>query len=328
MVALLLAESDNGQPGASEQSVALLRHEPPEIRQAAWWGLRLANSRHVEPHLRGLLRKSSWDFASAAALDVLAFHRLPVQVDLGRPPDDEGDEIAWLLAEAGGRMRGAWNARHLKQYVGHASPRVREAALRASARCGLAELPAFCREATARLDPLEAIAFLGVVGSPQDASMLQRATSNPAVSKAAVGGLGRLGLPTSVPFLLDLMESPELAEAAAAAFWRIIGEKAPRGPAPDPPPGLTEDELDLWEPRPPVDLPRARDWWKSNAARFDPAKHYQVGLNVSDDPLGSVFDQLPLAIRYDVYLRERALTPGTPDWELETWTWKQKTPGA
>ena len=43
--------------------------------------------------------------------------------------------------------------------------------------------------------------------------------------------------------------------------------------------------------------------------------------------LGPVFDQLPLAIRYDVYLRERALTPGTPDWELETWTWQQKNPG-
>ena len=41
---------------------------------------------------------------------------------------------------------------------------------------------------------------------------------------------------------------------------------------------------------------------------------------------GPLFDQLPLAIRYDIYLRERALTPGTPDWELETWTWKQTNP--
>lgn len=129
-----------------------------------------------------------------------------------------------------------------------------------------------------------------------------------------------------MPFLLDLMVLAELAEAAASAFWRITGQEVPRGPAPEPPPGLTEDELDLWEPQPPVDLPRARDWWKSNAARFDPAKRYQTGLNVSDNPLGPVFDQLPLAIRYDAYLRERALTPGTPDWELETWTWKQRDP--
>lgn len=44
-------------------------------------------------------------------------------------------------------------------------------------------------------------------------------------------------------------------------------------------------------------------------------------------PVGrEICDQLTFAIRYDVYLRERALTPGTPDWELKAWTWRQKTP--
>ena len=52
VVALLLAESQNGQPGASEKAMALLDHESPEIRQAAWRGLRLAVCQHVEPHLR------------------------------------------------------------------------------------------------------------------------------------------------------------------------------------------------------------------------------------------------------------------------------------
>jgi len=121
-----------------------------------------------------------------------------VPAELGEPPDEEGDEIAWLLAEAGGRMRGAWKATHLKQFLGHASPRVREAALRASARCGLPELPGFCREATVNSAPLEAIEFLGVVGSPEDLSCLQRAaqiSTDPAAAKAALNGLGRLGLP-------------------------------------------------------------------------------------------------------------------------------------
>ena len=150
------------------------------------------------------------------------------------------------------------------------------------------------------------------------------------------------GLPAHVPLLPQGMDSAELAEPAAAvwrqlelckgiivvdqaaAFWRITGQEVPRGPAPEPPPGLTEDELDLWEPQPPVDLPRARDWWKGNAARFAPAKRCQAGLCVSDAPLGPVFDPLPLAIRYDIHLRKRALIAGTPDWELETWPWKQK----
>jgi hypothetical protein len=48
--------------------------------------------------------------------------------------------------------------------------------------------------------------------------------------------------------------------------------------------------------------PRARDWWKANAARFYPAKRCQTGFCVSDDPLGPVLDPLPLAIRHDVYL--------------------------
>jgi len=59
-----------------------------------------------------------------------------------------------------------------------------------------------------------------------------------------------------------------------------------------------------------------------------PARRYQAGLDVTDDPLGPVFEQLPLTVGYDIYLRERALTPGTPDWELETWAWRQKDPRA
>jgi hypothetical protein len=90
---------------------------------------------------------------------------------------------------------------------------------------------------------------------------------------------------------------------------------------------MGEEEPDVWEPEPPLDAPRARDWWRANAARLDPAKRYEADLTVTDAPLGPVFDPLLLAIRCDVYRGERALNPGTPDWELETWTWKQKNPG-
>ncbi len=323
-LAYLLAESD--RPALANEAVTLLYSESTEGRRAAWWGLRRAKCGNVEPYLRGLLGRQGWDFAAAAALDVLAFHRVAVQAEIDGVPDEEGDEIAWLLAEAGGRMRGAWSATHLKQFLEHASQRVREAALRAAARCGIPELHVLCREATSRLEPTEAIEFLGVVGGPEDLPRLQRAASSPAAARAAVNGLGRLGLPAAVPLLLDLMSTPELAEPAAFAFWRITGKDVPRGPAPEPSHELSEDELDLWEPQPPVNLPGVREWWETNSERFAPDIRYQVGLNVDDAPLGSVFDRLPLAIRYDVYLRERALTPGTPDWELETWTWAQKHP--
>ena len=328
VLSLLLAESNVGQPGASKQAVALLHDESPDVRQAASFGLRLASSSHVGPHLQALIGRLRWNFVSAAALDVLAFHRLLGQCDLGLPIDEEEDEVSWLLAEAGGRMSSVWNATHLEQFVGHASSRVREAALRASARSGLRELRAFCREATERGGAAEAVEFLGVVGSIDDLARLRRVVANPGLAKAVVGGLGRLGLPAGVPVLLDCLNSPDLVEPAAAAIQRITGLEVPRGALPEPPPELTEDELDFWEPVAPVDVSATREWWQANASRFDPEKRWQFGLCVSDDPLGAVFDQLPLCVRYDVYLRERALTPGTPDWELETWSWKQKNPSA
>jgi hypothetical protein len=122
------------------------------------------------------------------------------------------------------------------------------------------------------------------------------------------------------------MASEDLVQPAAQAFWRITGQEAPRGPEPEPPPGMTEDELDFWEPLAALDATGARHWWRDHEAGFDRAKRYQIGLCVADDPLGPVFDELPLVIRYDVYLRERALIPATPDWELETWSWQQRRP--
>ena len=105
VLSLLLAESEAGKSTGNEQVTALLRDENPDVRQAASSGLRLAVSRHVEPHLRALLGELKWNFVSAAALHILAFHRLLGQCDLGLPVDEENDDVSWMLAEAGGRMR-------------------------------------------------------------------------------------------------------------------------------------------------------------------------------------------------------------------------------
>jgi len=51
------------------------------------------------------------------------------------------------------------------------------------------------------------------------------------------GGLGRLGLPASVPFLLDLMATTELTEpAAAATSWASPARKSRAAPRPNRPP--------------------------------------------------------------------------------------------
>ena len=309
VVALLLAEyesEDNGEAQRAQQAVALLSHESPEVRHAAWFGLRLATSTNTHQHLTALARGPVWDVASAAALDILAFHRqpTPVPLDLSDSPQDSA-EIAWLLAEAAGRVRGAWSTTHLERFLGHPSRRVREAALRASARCGHGELLAVCRASTEHGTPVEAIEFLGVVGSYEDLPRLQRAATAPATARSGVIALGRLGLVAAMPTLLYLLDEPELVECAASAITRITGEELPRGAVAQAPSGMSEDELDLWEPIAPVDATRAREWWATLAPRFDPEKRYQAGVCVSDDPLGPAFDQLPLAIRRDLYLRQR-----------------------
>ncbi len=326
VVTILLAESDANQPAAAEQATGLLQHRSTELRHAAWAGLRLANAQFVEPYLRQTIVDLT-DFPSAAALDILAFHRLPVTVDLPQSPGDDSD-VAWLQAEAGGRIPGVWNADHLRCFLVHRSPRVREAALRASARCGLRELVDFCREAASSMipDALEACEFLGVVGSLEDSRLLQDATSKPLTAKAALSGLGRLGLPTNVSFILEFLDETDLAETAGAALERITGQEMPRSARETSSSNLTEDELDFEEPQPAIDAGRVRAWWAANASCFDPTKRWQRGLCVSENPLGPVFDRLPLQIRYDVYLRQRALEAGTPDWELEAWYWKQKNP--
>lgn len=158
-------------------------------------------------------------------------------------------------------------------------------------------------------------------------SLLLRIEREEGAQPSPSNGSALIVLRRAAPFLLKSRSHPEAAVRAAASERRT-GDPVLGGPASGLLHGRIENELDLWEPQAPVGAARARDWWKTKAARFGRSKRYQAGLNVSDDPLGPVFDQLPLAIRYNVYLRERALTSATPDWELEMWTWKQKNPVA
>jgi len=330
ILALLLSESEHDQPSTSEQTIFLLRHQSPEIRLSAWCGLRLASPRHVEPHLRALLVKPKWDFASAAALDILAFHRLPVQAEFVEPPAQEDDKIAWLLVEAGGRMRGDWKATHLKQFLGHASPRVRAAALRASARSSLPNLHALCRERSfaAQEPDLECLRFLGVVGEPADVKNLLTIAKKDELRLAAFEAIGRLGFVDSIPILIEALSDPALIEPAAAAFQRITGEPVRRGDPLPPPADATEEQLDFDDPIVPVDIKATKAWWSSESHRFPRGERFRAGHCVSENPLGTVYDHLPGDARLDVYLRERALKgQGVPDMEPETWWYRQRNPG-
>src|SRR5262249_18365650 len=106
---------------------------------------------------------------------------------------------------------------------------VRRTALDAAARHGLGELPALCREAARRFEPVvEALAFLGVVGEHDDVATLQASLRDRALVAATLEGLADLGTPEVVPSLLDTMEMPDVAESAADAFTQITGIDVPR----------------------------------------------------------------------------------------------------
>jgi len=326
VLALLLADTDCDRANGARQSIELLSHAVAAVRNSARWGLRLANCRCTSAPLLDLTRLLTGT-CTPAAFEILAFHRieLPPSIGLAECPE----ETLWLFLEATGRSNLPWSEADLQFFATHQSQRIRQSALRASARRASPSLLEFCRAATAieHLAAHETIEFLGLVGTADDLDLLYEATSRSTIAIASLNGIARLGSPLSLPILLECLGLPDLSESAASAIERITGTKVPRDSPHPPTLEMTEDELDLWEPVAPVDGVATRKWWSANASRFDPEKRYQVGLCVSDDPLGKVFDQLPLNIRYDVYLRQRALVPGTPDWELETWSWKQRSPG-
>ena len=256
---------------------------------------------------------------AAAAADVLAFHRIALP-DIRRLLASEDPGVRVLAFGALGRL-GQVQEPDLASALESESAELRRAALEAAARSGLPDLGTTCRRAASRQGnpDAEALAFLGVLGDPADLSVLQAALGQPGLAVAALRGLGALGRVEAVPLLIGLMENPELAPAAGAAFQRITGaediaaEKPPQPPADE----ITEED-EFADDTPPPDPARAQAYWNKHQAAFDPNGRWQAGQEVSADPLGAAFNALPLEARRDTYLGARARSTSTvPDLELE-----------
>jgi hypothetical protein len=301
---LLLAET--GAPDSTARIVGYLRDPACEPRDAAWWGLRLANIGAIADDLSALAAQPTHDYATATARDALAAHRRPVDVPMPSAFESLPEDVAWLTAHARGRAGGEWDGALLSRFLAHPSGVVKATALQAAARARFRDMLDFCRSSS----DAECLEFLGVVGDANDLARLEQAATggDAELARAAIAGLGKLGLIAAVRPLLDLLDDAERARPAASAIARITGERVRR------------DASDA------IDAAATREWWSSHATNLDSAKRYQAGCDVTEDPLGAVFDELPHRLRRDVYLRERALAPNAPDWELETWPWRQRTP--
>lgn len=295
-----------------------------ELRNGVRCGLRLCK---IRPVVNDLLRLASYaePTAKIAILDVLTFHRIPVHMDFLQLLKVDDPETRLLLLECLGRSR---NAILVSTFSQDTDPKVKKAFWKAMARSGHPDVVNSCRRSCVQERPChDAIRFLGVIGSSKDFNLLLQLSKHEATAVPAVEAMGILGATELIPSIIKALGNPVTSQAAAVALERISGRGVPRNDPPQPPDHLTEDELDFWfHPGDPI--PEAAEtWWKQNHYYFETGKRYQAGQCVSDDPLGTVFDELTDDIRMDIYLRQRALdSANTPDWELETWPKYHKNP--
>ena len=285
-----------GVPEFEREVLQALSTSPPKARNGIRIGLRHCDVTRVVPVLVELATSSTATPVRAAALDVVAFHRLPPPKGIPTLFGDPNPEVRRLAFDAAGRFGGPWSYDVLRDALDGELPELRIAALRASARMGLPGLDESCRQAGTRAhNPVpEALEFLGALGDPKDVAVFQNMMSHPALATAALSALGKLGFVAGIAMILEAIGDDDRGRAAAAAFARMTGAS-----------GLEDQGA-------------SRAWWEQEKDRFAAVGRWQSGIDVSKSPLGQDFDAMRLDARLDVYLGARARQGHmTPDRELE-----------
>jgi HEAT repeat protein len=328
VAAAVLVLLECGEPDDAKPILDLLAEAKLEICDAIRRGLRLALIGKILDELQSLMTESS-GIVRAIIADVLTFHRCKILIDLNELAKHAEPLGRQCAAEAAGRLQDPSNLAMVLAMIADPIPAVRRSALRAAARLSMPGLGDLCRtRAVADKPCLESIRFLAVCGTESDARLLMQLTRNETTAMSAVKAMGGVGAPILIPFLIDLLASPVLGDAAALALERTAFYSVPRGDAPEPPPDASEEVLDFWNPpSPPIPAP-AMAWWNENQSLFSSGRRYQAGVSVSENPLGDHFDLFPDEVRYDLYLREKAVgSASVTDWEMETWPQYERDPG-
>lgn len=312
---------------AAAASLALLSLSPdsarslvrslPQLAPEAALGLRIALCHSlidaVVDDLTGLLEGAPPLFRAVAA-DALAFHRrLPEHASLDDLLVDEDPLVVRTGLFTVARTARALVPEILERGLTSDEPAVREAALRAASVGRHPGLPALCRE----IPSPESIRFLGVIGGDAVLPLLERSLGEPALARSALMGLAALGSVPAIELLLRAMDDAALQRTAGAGFARITGADILADQPPSPPEGAGEAELDDFDDSPLPDPARAAAFWQAEGGRFQSASRWQAGRDVSNDVLAAGFDDLPLAIRLDLYLGARFSDPAAPLMELE-----------
>ncbi len=293
--------------------VRLLPRFGPEAALGARLGLCHSAIDGVADDLLELLAGAA-PLIRAVVGDVLAFHRrLPERHSLGEALRSEDPLVLCTALAAAVRTARALEPEFVVRGLSSASAAVRGATLRAAAVGRHSELLARCRE----IQSPEAVRFLGVIGGDAELPLLERALGDEGLAESALMGLAALGTARAIEVLLRGMSVTALRRAAGAAFTRITGANILADEPTRPRKGAGEAELDDFDDSPLPDLGKATVFWSAEGERFRSARRWQAGRDVSRDALAFGFDDLPLAIRFDLYLGARFSDPATPLLELE-----------
>ncbi len=220
--------------------------------------------------------------------------------------DDPGCRFsaAWSVALLTGREE---SVRTLKVFVERCAPQA-EAALAVVLR---------------RIDVGDGLAWLADLAA------------DPRTARFAAVGAGVLGLPDSVPWLIDTMRVAELARVAGEAFCAVTGAdlvaqdlegERPRGfvagPSDDP-----QDEnvaLDPDENVPWPDGEKTAQWWRRNRERFPSGVRHLLGKPLDREWLHAVLRNGGQRQRAAAALESAIRNPGQPLFEVRAPGFRQR----
>jgi len=312
---ILMATADRG---LESEVLRALSAATPAVRDGVRIGLRHCQVAPLLDDLTGLALGGD-PFVRAAALDVLAFHRLPAPSKIDELLAISDPVVRGLVFDSVGRLGGPWSVDLLLDALDGKDCDLRRRALETSARLGMPELVSACRDSLKRAPLPEVLVFLGVLGHAQDLRALEEMSASRGLASAALTGLGAMGNVEAIPHLLSVMQEPLLAIPAGAAFMRITGALGIEAALPPPPSSvLGEDEPEFDASVVRLDPMRAERWWNENKIRFASGKRWQYGVDVGRVSFAVASSDLPLSARRDLYLALRARGfDQLPDVELE-----------
>lgn len=263
--------------------------------------------------------------SAAAGLEVLGFHRVLDAGLLPRLARADASELRLAVAQAAGRLPVAPEV--IDGLARDRDVRVRDAALQAAIQRGLPDARAKLREVAASGAATRTVlGLLACVGDAQDVALLRPRVTSPVFGEAALAGLATLGIPATVPMMLEAMELPFLARAAGQAFVRLTGIELPEMAIAAATP--EEEDARFEDLRPVPDATATRKAWRERADGFDPGLRWRGGRRLRADDWIEDPHRGDLLTRREELMRLWATRPGTmPAIELDAPAARQRSAG-